>query len=103
MHVHIFANIYSKDKAVTVFKAKILYLQEWAEELFNLASNLLVQNTSREACLEKAYVIATHTFMHESLKVYLHESKDEYANQGCYIMFVLDFMEMATAGKFALF
>ncbi|XP_035764578.1 1-phosphatidylinositol 4,5-bisphosphate phosphodiesterase beta-1 [Neolamprologus brichardi] len=29
--------------------------QEWAEELFNLASNLLVQNMSREACLEKAY------------------------------------------------
>uniref|UniRef100_A0A7N8WQ42 1-phosphatidylinositol 4,5-bisphosphate phosphodiesterase n=1 Tax=Mastacembelus armatus TaxID=205130 RepID=A0A7N8WQ42_9TELE len=29
--------------------------KEWAEELFNLASNLLVQNTSREACLEKAY------------------------------------------------
>uniref|UniRef100_A0A674P9K9 Phosphoinositide phospholipase C n=1 Tax=Takifugu rubripes TaxID=31033 RepID=A0A674P9K9_TAKRU len=34
--------------------------KEWAEELFNLASNLLVQNTSREACLEKAYVIQTH-------------------------------------------
>lgn len=32
------------------------FLQEWAEELFNLASNLLVQNMSREACLEKAYV-----------------------------------------------
>uniref|UniRef100_A0A673BFH8 PLC-beta PH domain-containing protein n=1 Tax=Sphaeramia orbicularis TaxID=375764 RepID=A0A673BFH8_9TELE len=30
--------------------------KEWAEELFNLASNLLVQNMSREACLEKAYV-----------------------------------------------
>ncbi|XP_039454731.1 1-phosphatidylinositol 4,5-bisphosphate phosphodiesterase beta-1 isoform X2 [Oreochromis aureus] len=29
--------------------------KEWAEELFNLASNLLVQNMSREACLEKAY------------------------------------------------
>nr|XP_046229986.1 1-phosphatidylinositol 4,5-bisphosphate phosphodiesterase beta-1 isoform X1 [Scatophagus argus] len=29
--------------------------KEWAEELFNLASNLLVQNLSREACLEKAY------------------------------------------------
>ncbi|CAG01493.1 unnamed protein product, partial [Tetraodon nigroviridis] len=29
--------------------------KEWAEELFNLASNLLVQNTSREASLEKAY------------------------------------------------
>lgn len=35
-------------------------LQEWAEELFNLASNLLVQNMSREACLEKAYVVHTH-------------------------------------------
>uniref|UniRef100_A0A7N8X4H2 Phosphoinositide phospholipase C n=1 Tax=Mastacembelus armatus TaxID=205130 RepID=A0A7N8X4H2_9TELE len=34
--------------------------KEWAEELFNLASNLLVQNTSREACLEKAYVVCTH-------------------------------------------
>ncbi|KAI3364430.1 hypothetical protein L3Q82_011219 [Scortum barcoo] len=30
--------------------------KEWAEELFSLASNLLVQNMSREACLEKAYV-----------------------------------------------
>uniref|UniRef100_A0A8C5GJ52 1-phosphatidylinositol 4,5-bisphosphate phosphodiesterase n=1 Tax=Gouania willdenowi TaxID=441366 RepID=A0A8C5GJ52_GOUWI len=29
--------------------------KEWAEELFHLASNLLVQNMSREACLEKAY------------------------------------------------
>ncbi|XP_034018763.1 1-phosphatidylinositol 4,5-bisphosphate phosphodiesterase beta-1-like isoform X1 [Thalassophryne amazonica] len=29
--------------------------KEWAEELFSLASNLLVQNLSREACLEKAY------------------------------------------------
>uniref|UniRef100_A0A665V621 1-phosphatidylinositol 4,5-bisphosphate phosphodiesterase n=1 Tax=Echeneis naucrates TaxID=173247 RepID=A0A665V621_ECHNA len=29
--------------------------KEWAEELFNLASNLLLQNMSREACLEKAY------------------------------------------------
>nr|ACI25594.1 phospholipase C-beta 1 [Paralichthys olivaceus] len=29
--------------------------KEWAEELFNLASNLFVQNMSREACLEKAY------------------------------------------------
>ncbi|XP_054617426.1 1-phosphatidylinositol 4,5-bisphosphate phosphodiesterase beta-1 isoform X1 [Dunckerocampus dactyliophorus] len=29
--------------------------KEWAEELFSLASNLLVQNTSREACLDKAY------------------------------------------------
>uniref|UniRef100_A0A8D3CVY9 phosphoinositide phospholipase C n=1 Tax=Scophthalmus maximus TaxID=52904 RepID=A0A8D3CVY9_SCOMX len=27
--------------------------KEWAEELFNLASNLMVQNMSREACLEK--------------------------------------------------
>lgn len=35
-------------------------LQEWAEGLFSLASNLLVQNMSREACLEKAYVISTH-------------------------------------------
>ncbi|TNN25918.1 1-phosphatidylinositol 4,5-bisphosphate phosphodiesterase beta-1 [Liparis tanakae] len=34
---------------------------EWAEELFNLASNLLVQNMSREDCLEKAYVTRTHT------------------------------------------
>uniref|UniRef100_A0A3Q3JY10 1-phosphatidylinositol 4,5-bisphosphate phosphodiesterase n=1 Tax=Monopterus albus TaxID=43700 RepID=A0A3Q3JY10_MONAL len=29
--------------------------KEWAEELFKLASNLMVQNMSREACLEKAY------------------------------------------------
>uniref|UniRef100_A0A3Q2ZD67 1-phosphatidylinositol 4,5-bisphosphate phosphodiesterase n=1 Tax=Kryptolebias marmoratus TaxID=37003 RepID=A0A3Q2ZD67_KRYMA len=29
--------------------------KEWAEELFKLASNLLAQNMSREACLEKAY------------------------------------------------
>uniref|UniRef100_A0A8C4IHR5 phosphoinositide phospholipase C n=1 Tax=Dicentrarchus labrax TaxID=13489 RepID=A0A8C4IHR5_DICLA len=29
--------------------------KEWAEELFSLASNLFVQNMSREACLEKAY------------------------------------------------
>nr|XP_057913827.1 1-phosphatidylinositol 4,5-bisphosphate phosphodiesterase beta-1 isoform X2 [Doryrhamphus excisus] len=29
--------------------------KEWAEELFSLASNLLVQNMSREACLDKAY------------------------------------------------
>ncbi|XP_041831604.1 1-phosphatidylinositol 4,5-bisphosphate phosphodiesterase beta-1 isoform X1 [Melanotaenia boesemani] len=29
--------------------------KEWAEELFNLSSNLLVQNMSREACVEKAY------------------------------------------------
>uniref|UniRef100_A0AAX7V4C4 Phosphoinositide phospholipase C n=1 Tax=Astatotilapia calliptera TaxID=8154 RepID=A0AAX7V4C4_ASTCA len=43
--------------------------KEWAEELFNLASNLLVQNMSREACLEKAYVTGcmhtrTHTHAH---------------------------------------
>ncbi|KAM8726660.1 1-phosphatidylinositol 4,5-bisphosphate phosphodiesterase beta-1 isoform 4-T5 [Acanthopagrus schlegelii] len=30
--------------------------KEWAEELFKLASNLLVQNMSREDCLEKAYI-----------------------------------------------
>ncbi|XP_072539296.1 1-phosphatidylinositol 4,5-bisphosphate phosphodiesterase beta-1 isoform X2 [Salminus brasiliensis] len=30
--------------------------KEWAEELFNLASNLLAQNMSRESCLEKVYV-----------------------------------------------
>uniref|UniRef100_A0AAQ4RMC5 Phosphoinositide phospholipase C n=1 Tax=Gasterosteus aculeatus aculeatus TaxID=481459 RepID=A0AAQ4RMC5_GASAC len=35
--------------------------KEWAEELFNLASNLLVQNMSREDCLEKAYVSCTRT------------------------------------------
>uniref|UniRef100_A0A8C7W1Q2 1-phosphatidylinositol 4,5-bisphosphate phosphodiesterase n=1 Tax=Oncorhynchus mykiss TaxID=8022 RepID=A0A8C7W1Q2_ONCMY len=29
--------------------------KDWAEELFGLASNLLAQNMSREACLEKAY------------------------------------------------
>ncbi|KAJ8009499.1 hypothetical protein DPEC_G00089520 [Dallia pectoralis] len=29
--------------------------KEWADELFSLASNLLAQNMSREACLEKAY------------------------------------------------
>lgn len=29
--------------------------KEWAEALFSLASNLLVQNMSREDCLEKAY------------------------------------------------
>ncbi|KAM4632807.1 1-phosphatidylinositol 4,5-bisphosphate phosphodiesterase beta-1 [Polymixia lowei] len=29
--------------------------KEWAEELFSLASNLLAQNMSREACLEKVY------------------------------------------------
>uniref|UniRef100_A0A8C7X6E0 Phosphoinositide phospholipase C n=1 Tax=Oryzias sinensis TaxID=183150 RepID=A0A8C7X6E0_9TELE len=29
--------------------------KEWAEELFKLASNLLVQNSSRETCLEKVY------------------------------------------------
>ncbi|KAM9553838.1 1-phosphatidylinositol 4,5-bisphosphate phosphodiesterase beta-1-like isoform 2-T2 [Salvelinus alpinus] len=29
--------------------------KEWAEELFGLASNLLAQNMSREACLEKVY------------------------------------------------
>lgn len=41
------------------------FLQEWAEELFNLASNLLVQNMSREACLEKAYVTGCmHTRTH---------------------------------------
>uniref|UniRef100_A0A3P8RD71 Phosphoinositide phospholipase C n=1 Tax=Astatotilapia calliptera TaxID=8154 RepID=A0A3P8RD71_ASTCA len=43
--------------------------KEWAEELFNLASNLLVQNMSREACLEKAYVTGcmhTRTHTHAS-------------------------------------
>ncbi|KAK3516557.1 hypothetical protein QTP70_022054 [Hemibagrus guttatus] len=29
--------------------------KEWSEELFNLASNLLIQNMSRESCLEKVY------------------------------------------------
>ncbi|XP_029112326.1 1-phosphatidylinositol 4,5-bisphosphate phosphodiesterase beta-1 isoform X2 [Scleropages formosus] len=29
--------------------------KEWAEELFDLASNLLAQNMSRESCLEKVY------------------------------------------------
>ncbi|XP_059898380.1 LOW QUALITY PROTEIN: 1-phosphatidylinositol 4,5-bisphosphate phosphodiesterase beta-1-like [Gadus macrocephalus] len=32
--------------------------KEWAEELFNLASNLLAQNMSREACLEKASTLS---------------------------------------------
>uniref|UniRef100_A0A8C7J7S6 1-phosphatidylinositol 4,5-bisphosphate phosphodiesterase n=1 Tax=Oncorhynchus kisutch TaxID=8019 RepID=A0A8C7J7S6_ONCKI len=31
--------------------------KEWAEELFGLASNLLAQNMSREACLEKVTVL----------------------------------------------
>ena len=31
----------------------LLWYQEWAEELFSLSSNLLAQNMSREACLEK--------------------------------------------------
>uniref|UniRef100_A0A4W6DUW3 Phosphoinositide phospholipase C n=1 Tax=Lates calcarifer TaxID=8187 RepID=A0A4W6DUW3_LATCA len=49
--------------------------KEWAEELFNLASNLLVQNMSREACLEKAYVIyihmlCTHTHTHTRTHTY---------------------------------
>ncbi|KAK2864066.1 hypothetical protein Q7C36_003220 [Tachysurus vachellii] len=29
--------------------------KEWSEELFSLASNLLIQNMSRESCLEKVY------------------------------------------------
>ncbi|XP_073672742.1 LOW QUALITY PROTEIN: 1-phosphatidylinositol 4,5-bisphosphate phosphodiesterase beta-1 [Garra rufa] len=33
--------------------------KEWAEELFNLASNLLAQNMSRESCLEKVYTRLT--------------------------------------------
>uniref|UniRef100_A0A8C6TVC6 Phosphoinositide phospholipase C n=1 Tax=Neogobius melanostomus TaxID=47308 RepID=A0A8C6TVC6_9GOBI len=35
--------------------------KEWAEELFKLTSNLMVQNMSREDCLEKAYVSLTLT------------------------------------------
>uniref|UniRef100_A0A8C7JCR9 Phosphoinositide phospholipase C n=1 Tax=Oncorhynchus kisutch TaxID=8019 RepID=A0A8C7JCR9_ONCKI len=35
--------------------------KEWAEELFGLASNLLAQNMSREACLEKAALLAWET------------------------------------------
>lgn len=33
--------------------------KEWAEELFSLASNLLAQNMSREACLDKVYTRLT--------------------------------------------
>uniref|UniRef100_A0A3B3TRS6 1-phosphatidylinositol 4,5-bisphosphate phosphodiesterase n=1 Tax=Poecilia latipinna TaxID=48699 RepID=A0A3B3TRS6_9TELE len=35
--------------------------KEWAEELFSLASNLLAQNMSREACLEKAVTLSVFT------------------------------------------
>lgn len=60
MHSNIFTNITYMPQLQTI---KLFFLQEWAEELFNLASNLLVQNTSREACLEKAYVIQTRKHM----------------------------------------
>uniref|UniRef100_A0A8D3E916 Phosphoinositide phospholipase C n=1 Tax=Scophthalmus maximus TaxID=52904 RepID=A0A8D3E916_SCOMX len=46
--------------------------KEWAEELFNLASNLMVQNMSREACLEKAYVICTDTHIHTHTHTHTH-------------------------------
>lgn len=65
----IYFNIFTKITFNPPLKSKQLqiitfyFLQEWAEELFNLASNLLVQNTSREACLEKAYVIPTRKHM----------------------------------------
>uniref|UniRef100_A0A8C7JQQ2 1-phosphatidylinositol 4,5-bisphosphate phosphodiesterase n=1 Tax=Oncorhynchus kisutch TaxID=8019 RepID=A0A8C7JQQ2_ONCKI len=36
--------------------------KEWAEELFGLASNLLAQNMSREACLEKAQHLVGQDF-----------------------------------------
>uniref|UniRef100_A0A671TXT1 Phosphoinositide phospholipase C n=1 Tax=Sparus aurata TaxID=8175 RepID=A0A671TXT1_SPAAU len=45
------------------FQEETAKVSEWAEELFKLASNLLVQNMSREDCLEKAYV-HTHTHTH---------------------------------------
>ncbi|MBN3311278.1 PLCB1 phosphodiesterase, partial [Amia calva] len=37
------------------FSFLFFLIQEWADELFALASNLLAQNMSRESCLEKAY------------------------------------------------
>lgn len=55
-------HLFQRQSGYRQFTPTILYfdlLQEWAEELFNLASNLLVQNTSREASLAKAYVIQT--------------------------------------------
>uniref|UniRef100_A0A8C4NYJ2 Phosphoinositide phospholipase C n=1 Tax=Dicentrarchus labrax TaxID=13489 RepID=A0A8C4NYJ2_DICLA len=53
--------------------------KEWAEELFSLASNLFVQNMSREACLEKAnppcfpplfpfYIPTTHPILSSFLR-----------------------------------
>lgn len=44
----------STKAAVQPVRLSCHFPQEWAEELFNLASNLLVQNMSREDCLEKA-------------------------------------------------
>uniref|UniRef100_M4A280 Phosphoinositide phospholipase C n=1 Tax=Xiphophorus maculatus TaxID=8083 RepID=M4A280_XIPMA len=41
--------------------------KEWAEELFSLASNLLAQNMSREACLEKAVTLSVFTHKRLSL------------------------------------
>lgn len=88
-------------------------LQEWAEELFNLASNLLVQNMCREACLEKAYVFRTHvcTVSINTRKahsnIYLHHTQNEYVNQvwskesGCHIKFVLYFIYTEEKAKYS--
>lgn len=58
-HIYIYkANLFrrrsSTEAAVQPVRLSCHFPQEWAEELFNLASNLLVQNMSREDCLEKA-------------------------------------------------
>lgn len=68
--------IYSKEvaaprRAVQPARLSCRFLQEWAEELFNLASNLLVQNMAREDCLEKAYVISSHTHTHAHTYTYI--------------------------------
>lgn len=56
----------------------VFLLQEWAEELFNLASNLLVQNISREACLEKGYVIQKHTCTTHSTHAHADTQKAQF-------------------------
>uniref|UniRef100_A0A8C4SJB8 Phosphoinositide phospholipase C n=1 Tax=Erpetoichthys calabaricus TaxID=27687 RepID=A0A8C4SJB8_ERPCA len=53
----IVAFLYSPDSDVPYILSKLLFVftQEWADELFGLATNLLAQNMSREDTLEKHF------------------------------------------------
>uniref|UniRef100_A0A8C7JE42 1-phosphatidylinositol 4,5-bisphosphate phosphodiesterase n=1 Tax=Oncorhynchus kisutch TaxID=8019 RepID=A0A8C7JE42_ONCKI len=55
--------------------------KEWAEELFGLASNLLAQNMSREACLEKCPRQFVDIYVEEEMCVFFANFNHTLSNQ----------------------